>query len=138
MVGLRAVRHLARHSVLGAALEITLALTYMVSQGFGWMWGKNARPRDAARFTAMYTSIVIVATLFVLTGLEPLKLTVLSMALTAATLPIAVVPFLVLMNDEHYVGDHGNSWVGNTIVLLITALAFVLAVVSLPLEIAGS
>jgi len=123
---------------LGAALEITLALTYMVSQGFGWMWGKNARPREAARFTAMYTSIVIVATLFVLTGLEPLKLTVLSMALTAATLPIAVVPFLVLMNDEHYVGDHGNSWVGNTIVLLITALAFVLAVVSLPLEIAGS
>jgi len=42
------------------------------------------------------------------------------------------------MNDEHYVGVHGNGWLGNAVVLVITALAFVLAVVSVPLEIAGS
>jgi hypothetical protein len=29
------------------------------------------------------------------------------MALTAATLPLTVIPFLFQMNDERYVGKHG-------------------------------
>ena len=51
----------------------------------------------AGVLTLVYTAIVAVATVVVLTGLEPLKVTLLSMALTAATLPVAVVPFLVLI-----------------------------------------
>src|SRR5437660_11986927 len=35
----------------GAALEVSLALAYMIAQGFGWNWGENARPRAAARFS---------------------------------------------------------------------------------------
>jgi Mn2+/Fe2+ NRAMP family transporter len=61
-----------------------------------------------------------------------------TMALTAALLPVAIVPFLLLMNDPRYVGTHRNGWIGNTVVCVIIALAFVLAVVSIPLEIMGS
>uniref|UniRef100_UPI003F1E4836 hypothetical protein n=1 Tax=Rhizobium sp. F40D2 TaxID=3453141 RepID=UPI003F1E4836 len=46
-------------------------------------------------------------------GVDPLNLTILSMALTAATLPLTVVPFLFLMNDERYVGKHGNGIISN-------------------------
>ena len=51
---------------------------------------------------------------------------------------IAIVPFLILMNDPHFVGKHGNGWISNTVVCAIVALAFVLAVVSIPLELMGS
>jgi hypothetical protein len=59
------------------------------------------------------------------------------MALTAATLPIAIVPFLFVMNDPRYVERHANGYLSNALVLFIIALAFVLAIVSVPLEIFG-
>lgn len=123
---------------LGATLEIALALAYMVAQGFGWNWGQDLEPADDARFSLTYTLLILAATLFVLFGLDPLKLTELSMALTAASLPVSVFPFLILMNDREYLGEHTNKLVGNTVVMLISALAAVLAVVSIPLELIAS
>jgi len=70
-------------------------------------------------------------------GVDPVKLTNLSMALSAASLPVAIIPFLVLMNDEKYLGEHTNGWLGNLAILLVSLLAGVLAVVSIPLEILG-
>jgi Mn2+/Fe2+ NRAMP family transporter len=122
---------------LGAALEVSLQLAYLAAQGAGWNWSQNIQPRNDARFTFCYTVIVALGALLVVAGIDPLKLTIFSMALTAATLPVAVVPFLVLMNDEHYVGNHRNGWISNAVVMGIIALAFVLAIVTIPLEIFG-
>jgi Mn2+/Fe2+ NRAMP family transporter len=124
-------------SCLGASLEISLELAYMVAQTFGWNWGENHRPRNEARFSCIYTLAVIVGMVLVATGVDPLKMTIFSMVLTAATLPVAVVPFLFLMNDPHYVGSHRNSWLSNWLVMAIIALSCLLAIVSLPLEIVG-
>ncbi len=124
-------------SCLGASLEIALELAYLVAQVFGWNWGENHRPRDEARFSFTYVAAIAVATLIIAVGVDPLKLTVFTMVLTAATLPVAVVPFLFLMNDEHYVGEHANGWLSNGVVLVITCLACVLAIVSIPLEFIG-
>jgi Mn2+/Fe2+ NRAMP family transporter len=124
-------------SCLGATLEIGLELAYLVAQVFGWNWGENHKPRDEARFSLTYVLAIAAATLLVPVGFNPLTLTMLSMALTAATLPVAVVPFLFLMNDRHYVGEHRNGWISNGVVLAITALACLLALVSIPLELAG-
>ena len=66
-----------------------------------------------------------------------MKLTIFSMALTAETLPVAIVPFLFLMNDEVYVEEHTNGWVSNVAVIAIIGLAFALAVVSIPLVFFG-
>jgi Mn2+/Fe2+ NRAMP family transporter len=121
----------------GAALEIALATAYMVAQGLGWSWGENLSPRQATRFSAAYTVAIVLGAALVQIGVDPLKLTNVSMALTAASLPLATLPFLVLMNDPHYVGTHRNAPVTNAVVLVIVALAFVLAVISLPLDIVG-
>src|SRR5207248_1548501 len=59
----------------GAALEIALALAYLVAQGFGWAWGENRRPREAARFSATYSAAVALAVVPVVLGADPLKLT---------------------------------------------------------------
>jgi len=123
---------------LGATLEIALAISYLIAQGFGWNWGEDLAPRDDARFSLTYTLLVVAGTLFVLVGLDPLKLTEISMSLTAASLPVGVFPFLILMNDKKYLKSHTNGYVGNFVVLVISVMAAVLAVVSIPLEIIGS
>jgi len=122
---------------LGAVLEITLAVAYLIAQGLGWNWGENVKPRDAARFAATYTLALSVAALPVGLGVDPLKLTNISMVLSAALLPVATLPFLVLMNDPTYLGRHTNGRVGNAVVLAVIVLACVLAVVSLPLQLVG-
>jgi Mn2+/Fe2+ NRAMP family transporter len=122
---------------LGATAEIALAMGYKVAQGFGWNWGEDLSPSGDARFSLTYTATLIIATLLVFIGVDPVKLTNLSMALTSATLPVAIFPFLVLMNDQKYLGEHTNGWLANISILLISVLAAVLAIVSIPLEIAG-
>ena len=122
----------------GAALELSLASAYAMAQTFGWNWGEDLKPRQAARFGTAYTAFIVLAALIVLTGLNPMKLTLFSMAITAVILPLTVVPFLVLMNDRRYMKEHVNSRFSNMIVALIVLLAAVLALVSIPLEIVGS
>jgi Mn2+/Fe2+ NRAMP family transporter len=122
----------------GAAQEISLEIAYFVAQGFGWNWGEDQRPRDTPRFSLVYTITIFLAALLVMVGIDPLKMTIFSMALTAATLPLSTLPFLVLMNDEHYVSEHRNGWFSNAVVVFVIVLAFVLAVVSIPLEIFGA
>jgi Mn2+/Fe2+ NRAMP family transporter len=125
-------------SCLGAALELGLSTAYCLAQGLGWNWGENVRPRDAARFTLSYTIMIAVASGMMVAGIDPLQLTLFSMALTSLTLPIVTFPFLVLMNDQDYVGEYGNHWIGNLAVVVISLLASVLALVAIPLQLMGS
>lgn len=118
-------------------MELSLDLSYVYAQSFGWNWGENERPQDATRFSMVYTVLIPLACLPALIGIDPLKLTMYSMALTAVVLPVVVLPLLVLMNDPHYVGEHRNGRIGNTVVFLVIVLAAVIAVVSIPLVIAG-
>jgi hypothetical protein len=41
------------------------------------------------------------------------------------------------MNDRQYLGDHTNRVAGNAIVMVISVLAGVLALISIPLQIIG-
>ncbi|WP_025662100.1 divalent metal cation transporter [Rhizobium sp. IBUN] len=121
----------------GATLEIGLQQAYLVAQGFGWNWGENKKPREDPAFSTVYTLSLPLAALPMALGADPLQITILAMALTAASLPLTVVPFLFLLNDERYVGQHKNGKFSNAAVIIIIALAFVLAVVALPLQIFG-
>ncbi|MEH2274026.1 MAG: divalent metal cation transporter [Nostoc sp.] len=121
----------------GAALEVSLDTAYIVAQAFGWNWGENLKPKDAARFSLVYTVFVFLASLLMVFGIDPLQLTLFSMAITAVILPPVIIPFLVLMNDELYVGKYRNGWISNSVVIFTIALTFVLAIIAIPLEIIG-
>ena len=122
---------------LGAILEIALAVAYMASQGMGWRWGQNKEPRQVPRFALVYTVLLAMAPWLIVLGFSPLAVTNMSMALTAATLPVAIIPFIVLMNDPVYAGEHTNGWVGNVVVVFTIVMACVLAVVTIPLQLIG-
>jgi len=122
---------------VGAALELALDLSYIVAQSFGWQWGENQRPEGEARFALIYTIALPLVTLPTLAGIDPLTLTMLSMALTVVALPIMLAPLLVVMNDGDYLKSHTNGLVSNIAVLVIVLLSFVLAVVAIPLQVMG-
>jgi Mn2+/Fe2+ NRAMP family transporter len=123
---------------LGASLELSLQQGYLVAQGFGWNWGEDLPPRADPGFSLTYTFTIAVATLPTVLGADPMRVTLLSTSLTALSVPLGVIPFLFLMNDPKYVGEHRNGWIGNAAVLFIVALGFVLALVTLPLQMFGS
>jgi hypothetical protein len=110
----------------------------LIAQGFGWNWGENLEPHEDARFSLTFTVIIAAATVFVVVGLDPLKMTEISMALTAASLPVGVFPFLILMNDKKYLGKYTNGYISNGVVLAISIIAGILGIVSIPLQIMGS
>jgi Mn2+/Fe2+ NRAMP family transporter len=60
------------------------------------------------------------------------------MALTALSLPVTVVPLLILMNDPEYLGDNVNHWITNAAVLFVSVVACIVALVAIPLQIMGS
>jgi Mn2+/Fe2+ NRAMP family transporter len=122
---------------IGAAVEITLNAGYAFAQAFGWTWGVEKPRREASRFVAAYTFVLVIASVVALSGLDPLRLTLISLALTVVIMPMIVLPFLVLMNDEKYVKGHKSGAIGNSLLAALTVLAALLAIVVVPLEVLG-
>jgi Mn2+/Fe2+ NRAMP family transporter len=121
----------------GAAVEITLNSGYVFAQVFGWPWGANKPRREASRFCAAFTCVLLAALAVGLSGLDPLRLTLVSVALTVVVMPMVVLPFLVLMNDEKYVKQHTSGVIGNAFLAILTVLAGLFALVVVPLEMLG-
>jgi Mn2+/Fe2+ NRAMP family transporter len=122
---------------LGAAVELGLNAGNLVSQAFGWPWGANKERRETARFSLTFTAILLLAMLISLTGFDPLRLTLICVALTVVIMPLIVLPFLVLMNDDRLVKTHTSGPIGNGLLAALTILGAVLALVVIPLEILG-
>jgi Mn2+/Fe2+ NRAMP family transporter len=121
---------------LGAASDISLNIAYAVSQGFGWNWSENLKPHQDARFAVVYTLAIPAAMLIVL-FFDPLKLTMLAMALNAVIAPLIVFPLLILMNDKMYLREYTNGPIANTLVAVVVVLACIFGIVALPLEMIG-
>jgi Mn2+/Fe2+ NRAMP family transporter len=121
----------------GAAMEVSLATAYMLSQTLGWNWGENKKPDKEARFAMTYVIMLLLGGSLLLTGIDPLKLTMYAMALTALILPLIALPFIILLNDKTYMHEHTNGPIGNTVVIVTIVMASIVALVTIPLEIMG-
>jgi len=122
---------------VGASVEVALSMSYTFAQTFGWNWGEDLNPVDDARFSLVYTVALLLGAVFMLFGMDPLKLTLLTMAISASVLPFVAVPMLLLMNDRHLLSDAANGIFSNLATVAITVLTVILAFVSIPLAIVG-
>jgi Mn2+/Fe2+ NRAMP family transporter len=120
---------------LGAAVETALSCGYMVSQYFGWLWGKMVRPRDDARFHTVLIVTVLVATLLGITGIDPVKLTEYVVVFSAAALPLTYLPVLVVANDPEYMGDKRNGVFSNVVGSVFLLLVVIVSIATIPLMI---
>jgi NRAMP (natural resistance-associated macrophage protein)-like metal ion transporter len=123
---------------LGAAIEVALSMSYTFAQTFGWDWGEDLEPDEDARFCLVYTVAILAGSLFTLLGMDPLKLTIATMAINAAVLPVVAIPMLLLMNDRKLLREHANGLISNIAAAGIVLLTLVLAVVSIPLAFKGA
>lgn len=121
----------------GAAVELTMNAGYVASQVFGWPWGANKRRVDVARFTTAYTVVLTASLAVAMIGFDPLRLTMICVALTVIIMPVVVLPFLVLMNDAKFLKNHTNGPIGNGFLAAVTLLAGLLALIVVPLEVLG-
>jgi Mn2+/Fe2+ NRAMP family transporter len=122
---------------IGAATEITLNAGYVLAQSFGWPWGTEKNRRETARFSIAFTFVLLLALAAAISGVDPLKVTLISVALTVVIMPIVVLPFLVLLNDRRYAQEHTSGPVGNGALAFLVVLSAILAVIVIPLEIFG-
>ena len=117
----------------GAALETGLSSGYIVSQYFGWPWGKIVAPRDAPRFHLAVLVTLVAAVVLVQTSIDPIKLTEFAIALVAVAAPLTYLPILLLANDRRYVGDKTNSWLSNALATAFMVLLILASVAAIPL-----
>ena len=121
--------------LLGASIEVSQSAGQALSQFFGWSWGASRRISEVPKFTAAYTLAIIAAVIILYTGLDPIKITVISMIFAVIALPFTFLPMLLVANDETYMGDHRNGLFGNTVGVFFLAVLVVGAIAALPLVI---
>ena len=119
--------------VLGASIEVSQSAGQALSQFFGWSWGASRPIRDVPKFTATYTLAIVAAVIILYTGLDPIKITVISMIFAVMALPFTFLPMLLVANDRTYMGDHRNGAFGNVVGVFFLAVLVIGAVAALPL-----
>ena len=120
-------------ATFGAACETGLSAGYSLAQYFGWQWGKFVSPRQAARFHL----VLILATLFavgvLMTGVDPIMVTEISVVFSSVALPLTYFPILVVANDRDYMGVHVNGRTSNVLGSVFLVVVLVVAVAAIPL-----
>jgi Mn2+/Fe2+ NRAMP family transporter len=118
-------------AVSGAAIDTAFAGAYSVAQFFGWEWGKYRRPAGAPRFTIAWVVMLALGFMIVITGVDPIVVTELSVIFSVVALPLTYLPILLVANDRAYMGSHANGKLAKTfgifylLVVLATALCAV-------------
>ena len=122
-------------ATFGASLEVTLSSGYTLAQFFGWPWGKFRRPAHASRFHAAMILSLVVALGILLTGVDPVQVTEISVVFSAIALPLTYLPILIVANDPKYMGDHVNGRVTNVVGLIFLGIILVASIAAIPLMI---
>lgn len=120
-------------AMFAAACECALSIGYSVGQFFGWGWGKQRPPRDQPRFHVVCLLAVVAATAFILTSLDPVAITLVSVVLGAAAVPLTYFPVLVVANDRDYMGERVNRGWSNGLALIFLILMVITSIATLPL-----
>jgi len=120
-------------ATFAAGAECALSTGYIVSQYFGWNWGKMHRPAAAPRFHLVCLMALIVATAFILTTIDPVTVTLVAVVLGAAAVPLTYFPVLVVATDRAYMGDRVNRGLSNTLGTVFLLIMIVTSIITLPL-----
>jgi manganese transport protein len=120
-------------AVSGAAIDSAFAGAYSVAQFFGWEWGKYRTPAGAPRFTLAWIVMLVLGFAIVVTGVDPIFVTELSVIFSVVALPLTYVPILLVANDHSYMDAHANGRVANAFGVFYLLVVLATAVCAVPL-----
>jgi Mn2+/Fe2+ NRAMP family transporter len=118
---------------VGLTLFLLGAFGCVLGASIGWSWGASRPVKDVPKFTATYTLAIVAAVIILYTGLDPIKITVISMIFAVMALPFTFLPMLLVANDRTYMGDHRNGVFGNAVGVFFLAVLVIGAIAALPL-----
>lgn len=114
------------------AIIVPLSTAYAVTEALGWESGVGRRIKEAPLFIGIYTTLIVVAAIVVMTF--PGRLTMLMILpniIGGVLLPIILIMMQLLVNKRRLMGDYVSgrvftviSWI-STIILTILALVLV-------------
>jgi Mn2+/Fe2+ NRAMP family transporter len=120
-------------ATLGAACETGLSVGYSMAQYFGAQWGKYVRPSEATVFHAILLLSILGTVAFLLTTVDPVVVTEMSVVFSAVALPLTYFPILVVANDPDYMGERVNGRLANAVGTVFLAAVVVAALAAIPL-----
>ena len=93
-----------------AALVMPLSTSYAICEAFGWESGISRNFREAPVFMGLFTLLIVIGALVVLSPNVPLiPLILVSQNVNGLLLPIVLVFILVLSGDRTLMGDQANG-----------------------------
>lgn len=122
-------------AVSGAAIDSAFSGAYNVAQFLGWEWGKYREGSGAPRFSLAWMAMLVLGFLIVVTGVDPIMVTEISVIFSVVALPLTYVPILLVANDRAYMGAHANGVVGNLIGVFYLIVVLAIALAAIPLMI---
>jgi Mn2+/Fe2+ NRAMP family transporter len=122
-------------ATFGAACETGLSVGYSIAQYFGAQWGKYVRVKEAALFHLIVLLAALLAVAILMTTVDPIVVTEVSVVFSAVALPLTYFPILVVANDPDYMGERTNGRFANTLGVAYLGIVCVAAVAAIPLMI---
>jgi Mn2+/Fe2+ NRAMP family transporter len=99
-----------------AATIMPLSTSYAICEAFGWESGISKNFREAPVFMGLFTLLVVVGALVVLSPNVPLIPVILvSQNVNGLLLPIVLIFILMLAGDRRIMGDHANGRVSQVV-----------------------
>jgi len=120
-------------AVSGAAIDSGFAGAYSIAQFFGWEWGKYRHNAGAPRFTLAWIVMLLLGFLIVVTGVDPVFVTEISVIFSVVALPLTYIPILLVANDRAYMRSYANGVVANVFGVFYLVVVLVIALAAIPL-----
>jgi NRAMP (natural resistance-associated macrophage protein)-like metal ion transporter len=121
-----------------AATIMPLSTSYAICEAFGWESGISKNFREAPVFMGLFTLLVVVGALIVLSPSVPLIPVILvSQNVNGLLLPIVLVFILKLAGDRRIMGDHANGRISQVIGIGTAVGASVLSIALVAITILG-
>jgi Mn2+/Fe2+ NRAMP family transporter len=117
----------------GAAVENALTGAYNLSQFMGWPWGEWRKPAGAPRFTMAWVLMLALATLIILSGVNPIRVVEYSVVFSVVILPLTYFPLLMAAGDRRVMGAHANGRIANALGWFFLVLVTLAGIAALPL-----
>jgi Mn2+/Fe2+ NRAMP family transporter len=120
-------------AVSGAAIDSAFSGAYNVAQFFGWEWGKYRKNAGAPQFTIAWFVMLVLGFLIVVTGVDPILVTEVSVIFSVVALPLTYIPIFLVANDRAYMGRHRNGRLANVFGGFYLVVIAAIAIAAIPL-----
>jgi len=115
-------------SVFSATI-LPLATAFYVCEAFGFEAGINKKINEAPQFYALFTFIILTATIIILIPNAPLiAITIWSQIINAMLLPVVLISMITMVNNEKIMGKFTNNKFQNSVGWLTTIVLIALTV----------